>query len=154
MDKKTLHRDTKKNMNERRLLVQGYLQKSVRSPTAIASQLSNKWPVHVIARDIRYIMKGAWEWVDEQAMYGFVSDVKLAVEELQNLELQVNEIIQDKDEKAFTKLRAIQIKIDCINSRLNLEAKGPVLMRLKKAKSIIEEQRRAGYKPKPIATTW
>jgi len=141
-------RQSKAKIEQRRNQVRSLLQKSMRSPTAIASQLKDAWPVHVIKNDIKFIMKGAWEWVDEQAMVGFVSDVKLAVEELQNIEMSLHEIIQDKDAKPSTKLRAIQTKINCVEARLNLQGKGPILMRLKKAATIIDQQRREGYKPK------
>lgn len=141
-----IHRSTKADIRQRRQMVRGFLQKSVRSPTAISSQLGDKWPVYIIENDIRYIMKSAWEWVDEQAMFGFVSDVKLAIEELQNIELTLQDIIQDKNNLSWIRINAIRTKVTCINSRLDLQGRGPMMMRLKKASSIISKQHRVEMK--------
>jgi len=134
---RSIKRGTKKAIEERRNKVRGFLQKSVRSPTAIASQLNNEWEPWIIKNDIKVILKSAWVWVDEQAMMGFVGDVKLAVEELQNIEVHLQDIIQTKKTADSTKLRALQTKINCIEARLNLQGKGPILMRLKSAKALI-----------------
>src|SRR6185437_10974208 len=80
---------------ERRDKVLQYIRSSVYSPKLIAKEL--KEDPETIRQDIRWLQGNANEWLNGLAKGGFIFDVQIACEQLEQLKTELIAMKQDKE---------------------------------------------------------
>ena len=124
---------------ERRDKVLQYIRSSVYSPKLIAKEL--KEDPETIRQDIRWLQDKANDWLNGMAKGGFIFDVQIACEQLEQLETELVAMKQDKD--LMTKHPGLKLKIigmlqQGYGLRIEMKRKGPLLMKLRQVQKLIE----------------
>jgi len=124
---------------ERRDKVLQYIRSSVYSPKLIAKELQAD--PETIRNDIRWLQANANEWLNRLAKGGFIFDVQIACEQLEQLETELVAMKQDKE--LMARMPSLKIKIiselkSSYAMRIEMKRKGPLLMKLRQVQKLIE----------------
>jgi len=125
-------------IRDRREKVAQCLRKGLRSPSAISKIIDVK--LNIVNKDIKWLQQDSDVWLTNLAMGGYVHDIHNAVDALEALEVQLYALRDGKgikEEKPYLYLKIVHMIQDSIALRVNLETKGPILVKLQLLKTKI-----------------